>query len=423
MERHRLPIPSPEQALREATRARKGSEGLPKTIASDLPRTLSKHTRVLWDHYWQNVGKDFSGLRQKNQLVRVWEQFCQFMPEARTFSEPNDIVHRLDTEGPPDNIGNAFIAWRREQTQDCQKTLDRLLPVWKKRAEQAILLGIEQDAFSGLNTERVHQVIASVAVLWGDPLARGNHDGGRSLVETNSIHLYTDGTEELKQGDGYHMFLHELFHALSGSRAFTVTEKSDLLGWSQKKTEHTKVGARLSSERVPMFLSWMNEGLTEEHTQITLKLSGLSAGVAHAEHVQLLDQFRSALSLPPELLQSFYFESYRVTPEQTWLNNIKTALGLQKAPSKESVHRLPATRDFFREISEKTYPLFLFHLDALVNKTGSAFVCEQWKKHGASFPLWLEDVQTGRIPNNGIPNTEPVLDRVTVQEPKPSTES
>ncbi|MEK7106229.1 MAG: hypothetical protein AAB895_02630, partial [Patescibacteria group bacterium] len=232
---------------------------------------------------------------------------------------------------------------------------------------------LAKERIDSIEYKVIDDIVAKLTERWGD------------YSEMNHRIRFSSG---LPYNRFFAVFVHEIFHALSGQieAIYTAREKFEVepdyvnnyslkVGLGFNKPSNT--APELSPETLDMW--WLNEALTD---QAMIDLTKEKDPCAYGNERKLLKKLID-MGIPKDKFYAAYYE------------NFNTA----KNTEEEKVeHRLPNTRELFKFTNEKFGPGFLLKLDKFIasyekekKHSGSEMALKAWEEHGEDFPQFLNN--------------------------------
>lgn len=169
---------------------------------------------------------------------------------------------------------------------------------------------------------------------------------GLGLPDAAGAHIFEDKTIALSRNDfsNYHVYAHEMMHALSGETS--MLEECSFRETTWVSIRNIRKGVRYKVDLSARF-DWLNEAITET---LTLKLAGDGQDYAYRGERTLYDLILSKSGIDPSLFLDAYFENFD--------------------PSATGNERNPAWRKLYQAINQAFRPGFLLQLDKYISIHG-----------------------------------------------------
>jgi hypothetical protein len=308
-----------EALLPHAARLRTVLPYLNPGVSSEL-RSL---TAVLTDVSEDFIDRVYTLIVRRKIPEEVW--FSMLEKNAELVMEARDTFHTLMLP----QMKKSFLERAKEISGFRSAILPEYSLIEQKLQEQIFQL---EDAFDASINER-HGYYSSPEKLSMITSAFSRHDQKPQL---------------------YHVFVHEVFHALSGHTIIEKTrevkvQKQGMVSYSNSITyDSTAIGFRKSTYSKGGFGTWFNEAMTEYLTSYFLQTNEKRY---YAEEQALLEYVATGgkITIPMEDFAQAYFEDYDPTQKPT----------------------IPKWRTLRSKINESFGHEFLPALDALVRKMGA----------------------------------------------------
>ena len=316
-----------ERMVSDAFNNQQLSETLNQLIEK-LPETVSQHIEK--ESVWRDEGE--MALYGKNETLR------------------NEIVSRrrrskLILEVIREDVMDAdtwftMLYEHRVSYLEKKKRVLEYIPEFKASFKKIILTAIQNGELP-ITEERLNKVLEIVKIDVGDEIynAYDNEGGlyrdGTEVVYISSANLSIPNIEKSKL---FHVYIHEMFHALSGKTILkntTIIPPDDDYNYDTQTTEGgpitfettgsqrvgLEIGNRIEKKGERTILveqfKWLNEALTEA---LAKKYSGYDDsdyGGAYLAEQKLLTVLEEKYDIPHELFLQAYFEHYEPEARKT----------------------------------------------------------------------------------------------------------
>lgn len=256
--------------------------------------------------------------------------------EVRNILEHRALIELLATHDDKFILHLASRIWGTHASQETFQEF--VLPKFKQRFCDDIGIMIDAGRLP-LAIDFVNRVIDAIHVIVHEPsmlpeVTHADSALGVHIVDDKIIALSKQGFRD------YHVYAHEMLHALSGE---TLVHKKARFHDTQWSTiENIRLGFRFNAGFDTRF-NWLNEAMTET---LTMQLTGDGADYAYRSERSLLTLLCKISGIDFSLFVDAYFEHFD--------------------PSKEGADRNPAWRKLYAALNRAFCPGFLLQLDKYI---------------------------------------------------------